>query len=98
MEEQMTTSQPPIVDIAAALRDPGRYFAEPEDVLQAFGLDRETKLKLLEEWERDARSLAVAEEEGMDEGEPSMLGRIRAARRALSGAEASKPGGTTKHG
>jgi hypothetical protein len=94
----MTATRSDIVDITAALRDPGRYFAEPDDLLHASGLDRDTKLKLLEEWERDARGLAVAEEEGLSEGEPSMLCRIRAARRALAGAAGSKASGTTKHG
>jgi CO/xanthine dehydrogenase FAD-binding subunit len=97
-ETQMPTGHSPTIDIAAALRDPGRYFAEPREILDAFGLDRETKLRLLEEWERDARSLAVAEEEGLTDGEPSMLGRIRQARLALGGAEPAPVAGTTKHG
>ncbi|MGB8842825.1 MAG: hypothetical protein WCC64_17355 [Aliidongia sp.] len=86
------------IDIATALRDPRRYFTEPREVVDAPGLDRETKLKLLEEWERDARGLAVAEEEGLSGGEPSMLGRIRLARRLLVGDDLSEAGSTTKHG
>jgi len=94
----MPTGRSAIIDIAAALRDPGRYFAEPREILDAFGLDRETKLRLLEEWEQDARSLAVAEEEGLSDSEPSMLSRIRQARHALGGPGATPASGTTKHG
>jgi hypothetical protein len=86
------------IDIAAALRDPRRYFTEPQEVLDRPGLDCETRLRLLEEWERDARSLAVAEEEGLSGGEPSMLGRIRRARRMLVGDDAADAGSATKHG
>ena len=94
----MPTGRSPIIDIAAALRDPGRYFAEPREILGAFGLDRETKLRLLDEWERDARSLSVAEEEGLSDGEPSMLSRIRQARHALAGPGPAPACGATKHG
>jgi hypothetical protein len=86
------------IDIAAALRDPRRYFTDPREVLDAPGLDRETRLKLLEEWERDARGLAVAEEEGLSGGEPSMLGRIRHHRRSLVGGDVTEAGSATKHG
>jgi hypothetical protein len=97
MEECMTAGH--TLDIAAALRDPRRYFTEPREVLDIPGLDHATRLKLLEEWERDARSLAVAEEEGLSGGEPSMLGRIRQARRQLTGDDvADDAGSTTKHG
>jgi hypothetical protein len=96
MEECMTSGH--TIDIAAALRDPRRYFADPREVVDVPGLDRNIRLKLLEEWERDARSLAVAEEEGLSGGEPSMLGRIRLARRQLMGDEVGEAGSTTKHG
>jgi hypothetical protein len=90
----MTATQ---LDLAAALRDPGRHFSLPQDVVDAAGIDHATKLKLLEEWERDARGLAVAEDEGLDGGEASMLARIRHARRALA-ADESTTSGATKHG
>jgi hypothetical protein len=94
----MTANSPQTIDIVAALRDPGRYFPEPQDVVNAIGLDQDTKLKLLEEWERDARGLAVAEEEGLSDGEASMLRRIRQARRALTGDETPDTSSPTKHG
>ncbi len=77
--------------------DPTRHFAEPQDIVNAAGLDRATKLKLLEEWERDARGLAVADDEGLSGGEPPMLARIRHARRALADDEPAAKG-ATKHG
>lgn len=84
-------------DLATLLRDPGRHFRDPQDVIADRSLDRQTKLDVLEHWERDARALAVAEEEGLAGGEPSMLGRVRHARRAL-GAETAARHSTTKHG
>jgi hypothetical protein len=94
----MTTDHPVRMDIAAALRDPAGHFKDPQAVLRASGIDREDKLRLLEEWERDARALAVAEEEGLSEGEPSMLARVREARLSLTGGAPAKTGSTTKHG
>jgi hypothetical protein len=85
------------LDLDTILRDPGRHFAEPQDIVDAAGLDHATKLKLLEEWERDARALAAAEDEGLDGGEAAMLARIRHARRALAGEETTASG-ATKHG
>jgi hypothetical protein len=85
------------LDLDTVQRDPGRHFAEPQDIVDAAGLDRVTKLKLLEEWERDARALSVAEDEGLSGGEAPMLARIRHARRALADDEPAAKG-TTKHG
>lgn len=84
-------------DLAVILQDPGRHFRDPQDVVADGSLDRQMKLDVLEHWERDARALAVAEEEGLAGGEPSMLGRIRHARRALGAEEAARQS-TTKHG
>jgi hypothetical protein len=53
---------------------------------------------LLRQWERDARGLAVAEEEGMSGGEESMLGRVRHAIQALGEDEAEAAAPATKHG
>ena len=57
------------LDLTAALADPASVFEQPKDVLAYPGLSREQRLVLLEQWERDARNLAVAEEEGMTGGE-----------------------------
>lgn len=75
------------LDIAAALANPSTYFAQPQDVLTYPGLSRELQLKLLRQWDQDARELAEAESEGMGGGEESMLGRVRQALRALERAQ-----------
>lgn len=79
-------------DIKRAMADPSAYFAQPADVLARRGLSRRTKLKLLQHWEHDARSLAVAEGEGMSGGEESMHGRVLDALRTLDAAGASASG------
>lgn len=73
------------VDFDAAMRDPAAFFHEPKDVSTSRSLSRDQKLALLRRWEREARSLAVAEEEGMTGGKPSMLGRVRLAIQSLGG-------------
>jgi len=95
----MTASETKL-DIDKALLDPAGVFTEPNEIVQMPGLTRSLKLRILEQWEREARALAVAEEEGMTGGEESMLGRVRRAIVALGGEEKSddRPTPTTKHG
>ena len=66
------------IDFAAALRDPTAIFSEPNDIVAHPQLSREMKLSLLQ-WEQTARSLSVAESEGMGGGEENMLGRVELA-------------------
>ncbi|MCW3477870.1 hypothetical protein [Limobrevibacterium gyesilva] len=73
-------------DIEAALADPSAFFAQPQDIVTHPRLSREVKLKLLRQWEQDARELSVAEGEGMGGGEESMLGRVHLALRKVEGA------------
>ena len=80
---QDTPRGPSPLDIDAALANPSACFAQPQDVLVSPGLSRELQLKLLCQWEQDARELADAESEGMGGGEESMLGRVRQALRAF---------------
>jgi len=81
------------------LRDPGARFHRPRDVLDAPGLSHDQRLLILKQWERDARALAVAEEEGMAGGEESLLGRVRRAIAALGGdGEEQSVAAVTKHG
>jgi len=80
----------------SALQDPSRSFEDPQHVLDAPDMSREEKLRILKQWELDARSLAVAEEEGMNGGESNRLKRVLDALKQLGeGAEESKAG--TKH-
>jgi len=54
-------------------------FEQPADILTFPGLSREQRVLLLEQWERDAQNLLVAEGEGMIGGEPNQLSRVRKA-------------------
>jgi len=85
------------IDISKALLDPASVFAQPREIVGNPDLPHDVKLRLLRQWERDARALAVAEEEGMSGGEESMLGRVRLALQAL-GEDADASDAATKHG
>jgi hypothetical protein len=87
------------LDISKALLDPASIFAEPADILRNGDLAPRIKLRLLEQWEREARALHVADDEGMTGGEESMLARVRRAITELGAAEIADQSGTgTKHG
>jgi hypothetical protein len=86
------------IDIAKALMDPASVFSQPREIVGNSVLPRDVKLRLLRQWERDARGLAVAEEEGMSGGEESMLGRVRHAIQALGEDEPEAAAPATKHG
>lgn len=89
----------PTFDIEKALLDPAATFGEPADIVRNHDLSRALKLRLLEQWEREARALAVADDEGMSGGEESMLARVRRAIGALGGEGAVEASGSaTKHG
>jgi len=64
------------LDIEAALQHPKSFFAEPKDVVTHLTLSRDMKLKILREWQHDARRLSASEGEGFCGGEDSMLGRV----------------------
>jgi len=64
------------LDIEAALQHPKSFFAEPKDVVTHPPLSRDMKLKILREWQHDARRLSASEGEGFCGGEDSMLGRV----------------------
>lgn len=58
-------------------------FRRPADIVSDPGLDRASKVKLLRDWEYDAREMEVAEEEGMIAPTPDLLEDIIAALRVL---------------
>ncbi|HEX3500373.1 MAG TPA: hypothetical protein VHT04_13720 [Stellaceae bacterium] len=87
------------IDLEKALLDPAGTFTQPSDIVHHPDLLRSAKIRLLTEWERGARDLAVAEDEGMTGGEESMLNRVRQAIAALGAdAETEHPAASTKHG
>ncbi len=58
-------------------------FRQPADIVIDPRLDRVSKVKLLRDWEYDAREMEVAEEEGMIAPTPDLLEDIIAALRVL---------------
>ena len=87
----------PCHDYEAALRDPAACFASPQQVLTT-PLSAAQKRELLLQWERDARALQVAEEEGMGGGEEAMLARVQEALKQLGISAAPTASTGTKHG
>ena len=59
-----------------ATRDPTRYYVHATDVLRDRRLTDSDRLEILRSWERDARELAVASDEGMVGGEPARLSEV----------------------
>ena len=72
-----------MIDISKALSDPSSVFRFPKEVLDNTDLDNATKLQILNQWELDARELAVAEEENMVGDGPSMLSRVLRAKAVI---------------
>lgn len=60
--------------------DPTRFYHAPTDVIRDRRFSDPERLEILQAWERDARALAVADEEGMTGGEPSRLKTVVKAR------------------
>jgi len=67
-----------MTDFKRAMRDPKSCFKEPKNVVTDKELSKEEKIKILKQWEYDAREQSVAEEENMPTGpeETFMLRRI----------------------
>jgi hypothetical protein len=61
------------------LTNPASAFSSPEAVLESDVLTPEQKIKVLRQWEYDARELEVAEEENMGGGPPDLLSQILSA-------------------
>jgi len=86
-------------ELKNAVTRPWSVYKAPEDVLADRKLTDAQKRRVLESWERDARELAVAEEENMGGGEPSMLGRVLEALATLPAGDDERPRGpATTHG
>jgi len=85
---------------AEAKANPTRYYRRPGEVVRDRRLSRQQKLAILEAWELEARELAVASEENMGGGEPSLLDEVVQARLDLGDETdpAEDAGAPTKHG
>jgi hypothetical protein len=71
--------------------NPANFYRTPNDVARDRRFSDAEKLEILEAWERDARALSVADDEGMTGGEPSRLKAVVEARREI---ESRLPGET----
>jgi len=60
--------------------DPARYFRAPSDVNRDRRFTDAERLEILQSWERDARTLSAADDEGMNGEQPSRLKTVVAAR------------------
>ena len=81
-----------------AMMNPADVYNEPAQVLRDASLSREQKVKILTQWEYDARELEVAEEENMAGGVPSRLRDVRKALLELQGGVAKEQSVATKQG
>jgi hypothetical protein len=76
-----------------AIADPSRMFPSPAAVVEAKDLSREEKIKILQNWELDAKRLLESADENMTDErgrERNQLPDIQKALRTL-GSEASLP-------
>ncbi len=85
-------------DIEKAKLDPGAVFTSPEEVAAHDALTIDQKIEILRRWEYDASEMAVAEEEGMMGGEPSLLARVLAALDSLGDGYDAEHSPPTKQG
>lgn len=85
---------------AEAKANPTRYYRRPGEVVRDRRLKKAEKLAILEAWELEARELAVASEENMGGGEPTLLEEVVQARVDLGDVSdpADAGGAPTKHG
>jgi hypothetical protein len=89
-----------------AMQDVARHFRSPHAVVESDELDRQQKIKLLQQWEQDLRLEMVATEENMPGKMPAQnaggaaeqFRKVRAALKDLGVKEDDKPAGATKLG
>jgi hypothetical protein len=79
------------------IKNPTAHFSDAMDVAKSGDLTKQEKAKTLENWEADARRLAVATEEGMTGGEPSHVTDVAEAQASL-GLKGKKSKSPTKSG
>jgi len=68
-----------MVDIDKAMLAPTNVFKVPSEVLQSSDLTKVQKIKILRQWEYDARELEVAEEESMIGSNSHLLDQVQKA-------------------
>lgn len=85
------------LDLQQALLDPSSAFSSPEEVRDHSGLDRSDKIELLRRWAYEESEVAVAEEEGMIQGDRPILRRVLLALEALGADIDTEHSPPTKH-
>ena len=84
------------IDFDLAVLDPSVVFAAPEEILTCDSLSQQQKITLLQQWQYDASSIAVAEEEGMISDRELLLQRILQVLHQLTGGVDVEHTGPTK--
>lgn len=87
-----------VEDRKKALSIPASVFRHPADVVDSRDFDNSEKAAILRQWELDARLLQVASEEGMSDGERSMLAEVKKAQERLHAPALKEDGVPTKTG
>ena len=91
-----TSPRSSYIDFDLAFLDPSTVFATPEEILTCASLSQQQKITLLQQWQYDASSIAVAEEEGMISDRELFLQRILQALHQLTGGIDVEHTGPTK--
>jgi hypothetical protein len=82
-------TRPPETLAEAARISPTTVFDAPEDVVESTDLTKREKVRILEQWESDAKSLQRATDEGMCGGKRPRLDEVKAAQTDLDVKSAS---------
>jgi hypothetical protein len=72
------------MDFNKAKLNPAAVFKGPQEVVSSQELSREQKIEILRQWEQEATSMEVADEESMTGPQPKLLQPIRDALHALN--------------
>lgn len=86
------------MDFKKAMMNPAKLFGSPQKVCEEVSLTREQKIKILRQWEYDAREIEVASEESMTGGSPSLLAEVLKALLQLGVEVDSEGSSPTKQG
>ena len=84
-------AKPPETLAEAARVSPTTVFDAPEDVVESADLTKKEKVRILDQWEADAKALHRATDEGMSGGKRPRLDEVKAAQTELDVKPATSP-------
>ena len=84
------------INFDEAVLNPGAIFTAPEEILDHDEFSRQQKIHILQQWQYDASSVAVAEEEGMEKDGELILQRVLQTLHRLTGGVDVEHTGPTK--